>query len=107
MMRSAQESFRPYLRLIGQSNRRALSRLALSGQLLSGAKRWAPLPPPPRPSAMRYVPAAWQPIRLDRGECWWRTERSGWFGHQSRFVIGRCGLGVGDGITGFSLSLTL
>src|SRR5207302_4994573 len=56
--RSAQESFRPYFCLIGQSNRRALSRLALSGQLLRGAKRCVPVPPPPRPSAMRYVPAA-------------------------------------------------
>ena len=37
--RSAQEIFRPYFFLIGQSSRRALSRFALSGQLLSGAKR--------------------------------------------------------------------
>jgi kynureninase len=44
---------------------------------------------------------------LDRGECWWSTERSGWFGHQSRFVLGRVALGVGEGIAGFSLSLTL
>src|SRR5207253_9671717 len=29
------------------------------------------------------------------------------FGHQSRFVLGRCGAGVGDSITGFSLSLPL
>ena len=42
MIRSAQEIFRPYFCLTGQSNRRALSRLALSGQLLRGAKRWAP-----------------------------------------------------------------
>ena len=40
MIRSAQERARPYFRLTGQSSRRALSRLALSGQLLSGAKRW-------------------------------------------------------------------
>jgi hypothetical protein len=39
--------------LTGQSSRRALSRLPLSGQLLRGAKRWAPSPPPPRPSAVR------------------------------------------------------
>ena len=32
---------RPYFCLTGHSRRRALSRLALSGQLLSGAKRWA------------------------------------------------------------------
>ena len=37
--RSAQEIFRPYFCLTGQSKRRALSRLALSGQLLRGAKR--------------------------------------------------------------------
>jgi hypothetical protein len=51
--RSAQESFRPYFCLTGQSNRRALSRFALSGQLLRGAKRCEPSPPPPRPSSMR------------------------------------------------------
>ena len=67
MIRSAQEIFRPYFCLIGHSSRRALSRLTLSGQLLSGAKRWAPLPPPPRPSAMRYVPAACQLIRMNSG----------------------------------------
>ena len=50
---AAQESLRPYFCLIGQSRRRALSRLTLSGQELSGAKRWLPVPPPPRPSAMR------------------------------------------------------
>jgi hypothetical protein len=65
--RSAHESFWPYFCLSGQSSRRALSRLALSGQLLSGAKRCAPLPPPPRPSAMRYVPAACQLIRMKSG----------------------------------------
>jgi hypothetical protein len=36
---SDQEIFRPYFCLIGHSSRRALSRLALSGQLLTGAKR--------------------------------------------------------------------
>ena len=51
--RSAQESLRPYFCLIGHSRRRALSRLPLSGQLFSGAKRCEPLPAPPRPSAMR------------------------------------------------------
>ena len=40
-------------RLMGHSSIRALSRLALSGQLFKGAKRWAPVPPPPRPSAIR------------------------------------------------------
>jgi hypothetical protein len=40
----------PYFCLIGHSRRRALSRLTLSGQLLSGAKRCWPRPPPPRPS---------------------------------------------------------
>jgi hypothetical protein len=53
IIRSAQEIFRPYFRLIGQSRRRALSRLTLSGQLLSGANRWEPVPPPPRPSPIR------------------------------------------------------
>jgi len=43
----------PYFFLIGHSSRRALSRLPLSGQLLSGAKRWLPEPPPPRPSEIR------------------------------------------------------
>ena len=53
IIRSAQEIFRPYFCLIGQSRRRALSRLTLSGQLLSGAKRCWPRPPPPRPSWIR------------------------------------------------------
>ena len=42
MNRSAQLMFFPYFCLIGHSRRRALSRLPLSGQLLSGAKRWLP-----------------------------------------------------------------
>src|SRR3954454_841704 len=44
---------------------------------------------------------------LDSGECGCSTDTSGWFGHQSSFVLGRCGVGVGAGIPGFSLSLTL
>src|SRR5580700_6803979 len=48
--RSAQEIFWPYFCLIGHNSRRALSRFALSGQLLSGAKRCCPVPAPPRPS---------------------------------------------------------
>src|ERR1700738_36122 len=64
IIRSAQEILRPYFCLIGQSSRRALSRLALSGQLLSGAKRCWPLPPPPRPSPVRYVPALSQARRV-------------------------------------------
>ena len=48
IIKSAQEILRPYFRLIGQSKRRALSKLALSGQLFSGAKRWLPLPAPTR-----------------------------------------------------------
>ncbi len=67
IIRSAHESFRPYFCLIGQSNRRALSRLTLSGQLLSGAKRCVPEPAPPRPSAMRYVPALCHAIRMKSG----------------------------------------
>ena len=65
--RSAHETFWPYFCLIGQSSRRALSRFALSGQLLSGAKRCWPSPPPPRPSAIRYVPAACHVMRMKRG----------------------------------------
>jgi hypothetical protein len=52
-IRSAHESLRPYFCLIGSSSVRALSRLPLSGQLFSGAKRWVPLAAPPRPSWMR------------------------------------------------------
>jgi hypothetical protein len=52
-IRSAQEIFRPYFFLTGHSSRRALSRLTLSGQLLSGAKRCWPAPAPPRPSLIR------------------------------------------------------
>src|SRR6266850_415804 len=37
IIRSAHEIFLPYFCLIGHSSRRALSRLTLSGQLLSGA----------------------------------------------------------------------
>ena len=39
MIKSAQEMLLPNLRLMGQSKRRALSKLVLSGQLFSGAKR--------------------------------------------------------------------
>src|SRR5690349_21058492 len=53
IIRSAHEIFVPYFCLIGQRSRRALSRLTLSGQLLRGAKRCCPLPPPPRPSPVR------------------------------------------------------
>src|SRR4051812_13612794 len=53
IIRSAHEILRPYFFLIGQRRRRALSRLTLSGQLLSGAKRCCPRPPPPRPSPVR------------------------------------------------------
>src|SRR3954466_5467452 len=51
--RSAQESFRPYFCLIGHSSRRALSRFALSGQLLTGAKRCWPRPAPAVADAVR------------------------------------------------------
>ena len=43
----------PYFCLTGHSSRRALSRLPLSGQLLSGANRCWPSPAPPRPSSIR------------------------------------------------------
>ena len=52
-IRSAHDSFLPYFFLTGHSSRRALSRLALSGQLFSGANRCMPAPAPPRPSSMR------------------------------------------------------
>src|SRR5579875_409213 len=42
---------------------------------------------------------------LVREECWRRGWRSTWLGHQSRLVLGRWSAGVGDGSTGFSLSL--
>ncbi len=66
-IRSAQEILRPYFFLTGHSSRRALSRLALSGQLSRGAKRCSPDPAPPRPSLMRYVPALCQAIRMNSG----------------------------------------
>ena len=53
IIRSAHESLRPYFALTGQMSRRALSRLALSGQLLSGSNRICPPRAPPRPSATR------------------------------------------------------
>jgi hypothetical protein len=67
IIRSAQEILRPYFFLTGQSNRRALSRLRLSGQLLSGAKRCMPAAGPPRPSSARYVPAQCHTIRITSG----------------------------------------
>ena len=53
IIRSAHEIRLPYFCLIGHKRRRALSRLTLSGQLLSGAKRCCPAPAPPRPSPTR------------------------------------------------------
>src|SRR5713226_700718 len=64
IMRSAQEIFRPYFCFIGQSNRRALSRLALSGQLLRGAKRWKPEPCVRRQQEDASVPV----LRLAQGD---------------------------------------
>ena len=65
--RSAHDNALPYFFLIGQRRRRALSKLTLSGQLLSGAKRWLPEPAPPRPSPTRYVPALCQAMRIKSG----------------------------------------
>ena len=45
------------------------------------------------------------PSGLPCGECWCRTLRSSWLGHQSWFVCGRPGFAVGASMTGFSLSL--
>ena len=67
IIRSAHEILRPYFCLTGHSSLRALSRLPLSGQLFSGAKRCSPDPPPPRPSLIRYVPALCQAIRMNSG----------------------------------------
>jgi catalase-peroxidase len=61
-----EEIFCPYLAFTGHSRRRALSRFALSGQLFSGANRCPPSPAPPRPSWIRYVPAACQLSRIIR-----------------------------------------
>lgn len=67
IIRSAQDRLRPYFFLTGHSSRRALSRLALSGQLFSGAKRCWPAPAPPRPSLIRYVPALCHAMRMMNG----------------------------------------
>src|SRR5210317_1451042 len=58
MKRSAHEILFPYFSLIGQRSLLALSKLPLSGQLFKGANLIAPVPPPPRPSPVLYVPAA-------------------------------------------------
>ena len=47
---------------MSQSKRLALSKFTLSGQELSGAKRWFPVLAPPLPSATLYVPAECQAI---------------------------------------------
>jgi len=53
MMRSPHDSASPYFCLIGHISRLALSRFVLSGQLLSGSKRWRPPSQPPRPSYLQ------------------------------------------------------
>ena len=65
--RSAQLILFPYFCFIGHSKRLALSKFPLSGQLFKGAKRIDPVPPPPRPSVLRYVPAACQVKRIKKG----------------------------------------
>src|ERR1019366_9484723 len=64
IIKSPQESAAPYFCLIGQIRRRDLSVLPLSHQLLIGAKRCSASPAPPRPSAIRYVPAACHAMRI-------------------------------------------
>lgn len=66
-IRSAHDSARPNFCLIGHRSRRDLSVLPLSHQLPIGAKRCIACPAPPRPSAIRYVPAECQAIRIIRG----------------------------------------
>jgi hypothetical protein len=65
--RSAHEIFFPYFFFMGQSNSLALSKFTLSGQLFNGAKRWFPVPAPPRPSAVLYVPAACHDNLINKG----------------------------------------
>ena len=65
--KSAQLIFLPYFCFIGQRSLLALSKLPLSGQLFKGAKRCAPVPPPPRPSVFLYVPAACHVILIKKG----------------------------------------
>ena len=57
IIRSAQLILFPYFFLIGHNNLLALSRFVLSGQELSGANLWLPVPLPPLPSEILYVPA--------------------------------------------------
>ena len=67
MSKSAQLILFPYFCFIGHNSLLALSRFPLSGQLFSGANLCAPVPPPPRPSPTRYVPAACQVILMKKG----------------------------------------
>ena len=64
--RSAQLILFPYFFFIGQRSLLALSRFPLSGQLFKGANLCAPVPPPPRPSPVLYVPAACHVIRIKK-----------------------------------------
>ena len=58
--KSAQLRFLPYFCLIGHNNLLALSKFPLSGQEFSGENLCAPVPAPPLPSPILYVPAACQ-----------------------------------------------
>mmetsp|Transcript_63753 Transcript_63753/g.176834 ORF Transcript_63753/g.176834 Transcript_63753/m.176834 type:complete len:255 (+) Transcript_63753:833-1597(+) len=67
MKRSPQLSASPYFLLSGATSALALSRLVLSGQLLSGSKRWRPPPHPPFPSVSLYEPAQCHAKRMKKG----------------------------------------
>ena len=65
--KSAQLILFPYFCFIGHKSLLALSKFPLSGQLFKGANLWSPVPPPPLPSAVLYVPAACHVILIKKG----------------------------------------
>ena len=62
--KSAQLILLPYFFLIGHNNLLALSKLVLSGQEFKGANLKLPVPAPPLPSEVLYVPAACHAILI-------------------------------------------
>ncbi len=67
IIKSAQEILFPYFCLIGHKSRLALSKFTLSGQLFKGANLCCPVPPPPLPSPVLYVPALCHVILIKNG----------------------------------------